>query len=118
VAGFIKVKVMDHQGDLGRLEAIIEKLLVSFGELKKENRAVAAKLAEREQELAALGEENQALKEEKGQVYQRVAGLIDSIEKWEDLESIPDGGEDPAKDKSSTVPDKGGSANALFGIGS
>lgn len=74
---------MEQQNDLGRLEKIIEQLLASFTELKKEKTQLEKKLESQEGEIVALREQLKILERDKEQVCHRVSTLITTIEKWE-----------------------------------
>lgn len=74
---------MDQSGDLGRLEKIIEQLLTSFSELKKEKARLESRLQGKEQEIASLKEQLAKLEQDKDQVHLRVSRLITAIENWE-----------------------------------
>ena len=74
---------MDHQGELGRLEGIVERLLASFDVLKKANKLLEEKVQNKEVEIHQLRKEISVLTEEKQHIYKRVDSLLATIEKWE-----------------------------------
>jgi predicted nuclease with TOPRIM domain len=76
---------MEQLENLARLEEAIDKLLDSQREMQQEKTRLTALLAQREQEVTNLRQQLEAVQGERSQIHQRVAGLIDSIEKWEKL---------------------------------
>jgi septal ring factor EnvC (AmiA/AmiB activator) len=76
---------MEQLENLARLEEAIDKLLRSQQEMQQEKVQLQAKLARQEQEAAELRQQLEDALGERGKIHQRVAGLIDSIEKWEKM---------------------------------
>ena len=74
---------MDQLENLARLEEAIDKLLHSQQEIRQEKVQLQEKLARQEQETAELRKQLEDAQGERGKILKRVAGLIDSIEKWE-----------------------------------
>lgn len=107
---------MEHQGELGRLEKIIERLLSGFNDLKQEKILLLERVKRQEEELLVLRKELETLRDEKNEVHKRVADLILSIEDWEESNKV---GEDESVDSTPAgASPKGGeeSGGQLFGL--
>lgn len=76
---------MDNVDSLAYLEEVVEKMLAALKSLKQEKLVLEARVESRDQEIAAFKEQMESLQRERGQIQQRVASLISSIEKWEKL---------------------------------
>ena len=76
---------MEHGVDLGRLEQFVERLLASHDQLKSENDEIKTLLLQKEQEIAELKEMNKGLQEDRSDMHDRVSGLIDRIDEWEEV---------------------------------
>lgn len=74
---------MGYDTDLGRLEKIVEKLMVNLDTIQQEKTALAAMVRQLEEEKKGLQQELARLKDDKDQIKKRVHTLIGSIEKWE-----------------------------------
>jgi len=97
---------MEQLENLARLEEAIDKLLRSQQELHQEKALLLAKLARQEQETAELRRQLEDIQGERGKIHQRVAGLIDSIEKWEKMTGAKGAIEEPGT--------KSGESKTLF----
>ncbi|MBU0663568.1 MAG: cell division protein ZapB [Proteobacteria bacterium] len=80
---------MMQDSELGRLENFVSKLLDRFNALQAEKKRVDELLLQREETIATLQDELASLKDERGEISNRVSGLLDRIEEWEagDMES-------------------------------
>lgn len=78
---------MMQDSELGRLEDFVAKLLERFNALQADKKKVDDLLLQREGAIAALQEELAALKDERGEIGNRVSGLLERIEEWEAGES-------------------------------
>ena len=76
---------MDNIESLAFLEEAVGKMLVTLKGMKQEKLVLEAKVESRDQEIVTLKEQLAILQGERGQIQQRVTGLISSIEKWEKL---------------------------------
>ena len=76
---------MDSIESLAYLEEVVEKMLATLKNMRQEKLVLEARVESRDQEITTLKEELANLQGERGQIQQRVAGLISSIEKWEKL---------------------------------
>ena len=76
---------MDSVESLAYLEEVVEKMLAALKSLKQEKLVLEARVESRDQEISAFKEQMESLQRERGQIQQRVASLISSIEKWEKL---------------------------------
>lgn len=86
---------MEKNDELLRLEAIIDNLLTEYRKMKKNCAALESLLEERNAECAGLRETLEELRGERSLVGERVAGLIERIEQWEnELEDDELPGED------------------------
>jgi peptidoglycan hydrolase CwlO-like protein len=79
----IKEKKMSHQEDFAKLEAIVERLLQTVDELRRQNSELQGALSDKEGELRVMREEAGSLHEERKDILSRVTKLVDSIESWE-----------------------------------
>jgi DNA repair exonuclease SbcCD ATPase subunit len=74
---------MMQDSELGRLEDFVTKLLERFNALQADKKKVDDLLLQREGAIANLQEELAALKDERGEIGNRVSGLLERIEEWE-----------------------------------
>ena len=74
---------MMQDSELGRLENFVTKLLERFNALQADKKKVDDLLLQREGAIANLQEELAALKDERGEIGNRVSGLLERIEEWE-----------------------------------
>ena len=92
--------MMDHQGELGRLEDTIERLLAGFDALLIEKKQLEYNNGKQKAEILALQQEISALKEEKRLISKRLDSLLAYIEKWEEENIIkPEQTKDVQTDK-------------------
>ena len=106
---------MDHQGELGRLEGIMERLLASVDALKKEKKQLEEQVQKKEVETHRLRKEVSALNEEKQKICKRVDRLLAAIEKWEEENvMVDDETKASGHDKSASQPEE--PANKLFSL--
>ncbi len=78
---------MMQDSELGRLEDFVAKLLERFNALQADKKKVDDLLLQREAAIATLQEELADLKDERGEIGNRVSGLLERIEEWEASES-------------------------------
>lgn len=74
---------MMQDSELGRLENFVSKLLDRFNTLQAEKKRIDEVLLQREETITALQDELASLKDERGEISNRVSGLLDRIEEWE-----------------------------------
>jgi len=74
---------MMQDSELGRLEGFVSKLLDRFNALQADKKRVDGLLVQREETISALQNELESLKDERGEVSNRVSGLLERIEEWE-----------------------------------
>jgi len=74
---------MVQDSELGRLEDFVAKLLGRFNALQADKKKVDDLLLQREETITALQEELAGLKNERGEIGNRVSGLLERIEEWE-----------------------------------
>lgn len=77
---------MENNTELVRLEQFVDKLLAKYKKLQEMYGILEASLEQRDAECTQLKEQIAELRSERTQVGNKVAGLIDRIERWE-LES-------------------------------
>jgi chromosome segregation ATPase len=82
---------MIQDSELGRLEDFVAKLLERFNALQADKKKVDDLLMQREAAIATLQEELADLKDERGEIGNRVSGLLERIEEWEAGASESDG---------------------------
>jgi predicted nuclease with TOPRIM domain len=82
---------MDSIESLVHLEKVVEKMMATLKEMRQEKLVLEARVESRDQEIATLKEQLEALQGERSQIQQRVTGLISSIEKWEKLNESKNG---------------------------
>ena len=78
---------MSHHEDFSRLEAIVDKLLSTVDQLRKQNREIKDALRQKEEELRSVRNATDGLQDEREEILSRVNRLIDSIEEWESGQS-------------------------------
>jgi len=97
---------MDRDTELQRLEQFVEKLLLSFAELKDEKKALLTQLAQRDSLIAELEGNISSKDTERTEISLRVGKLVEQIEDWElgldDVEESTDGN-DTATDEDGRV---------------
>jgi len=74
---------MGNNAELVRLEEFVDKLLTKYNQLKAEYHAVQDTLRQRDAECAELKNTIFTLSTERTAVGNRVSGLLDRIEQWE-----------------------------------
>lgn len=74
---------MEYGAELARLEEFVDKLLNKYNRLKSEVHALQETLRQRESECADLKKQVVALSAERTEVGNKVSGLLDRIEQWE-----------------------------------
>jgi septal ring factor EnvC (AmiA/AmiB activator) len=94
---------MENIENLTSLEAAVDKLLNAVGEMKQEKQALKARLDGKEREVERLTRQMQVLQGERTQIEKRVNGLLNSIEKWEELNESAETAESTEAPESATV---------------
>jgi len=79
----VKGRVMEYGAELARLEEFVEKLLNKYNALKSEYYSLQEALRQRESECADLKNKIFELSTERTEVGNKVSGLLDRIEQWE-----------------------------------
>lgn len=74
---------MKNNEELVRLEQFVDNLLTKYRKLQETYRALETNLEERDAECARLKETISELRSERSEVGNRVAGLLERIERWE-----------------------------------
>ncbi|MHB8789526.1 MAG: cell division protein ZapB [Desulfobulbaceae bacterium] len=74
---------MSNNEELVRLEQFVDNLLTKYRKLQETYRALEASMEERDTECARLKETIAELRSERSEVGNRVAGLLERIERWE-----------------------------------
>lgn len=81
---------MKNNEELVRLEQFVDNLLTKYRKLQETHRTLEARMAEQEAECTRLKETISELRSERSEVGNRVAGLLERIERWE-VEQAEDG---------------------------
>ncbi len=74
---------MEQVENLALLEEAIDKLLKSLQEVRQEKLQLLARLEKQEKEATELRQQVEDIQGERSRIHQRVAGLIETIDKWE-----------------------------------
>ncbi|PHR30441.1 MAG: hypothetical protein COA36_00050 [Desulfotalea sp.] len=74
---------MDKDTELKRLEQFVEKLLLSFAELKEERKRLLGVINERDAQIAELEGDITSKDSERSEISLRVGRLVEQIEDWE-----------------------------------
>lgn len=74
---------MMDQTDLGRLEEMVDSLLIGYNRLKKEKSQLLATIESKDREIEELQISLSQLNDEKGDVRQKISSILGSIEDWE-----------------------------------
>lgn len=74
---------MEYGVELARLEEFVDKLLNKYNQLKSEYHALQETLSQRDTECADLKKQVFELSAERTEVGNKVTGLLDRIEQWE-----------------------------------
>lgn len=88
---------MNNNEELVRLEQFVDNLLTKYRKLQETYRTLEARAEEREAECTRLKETISELRSERSEVGNRVAGLLERIERWEVEQA--EGGESQAEIK-------------------
>lgn len=80
---------MEIEG-LSRLEEIVSRLLSQYADLKKENEALSAELASKQQEFEQLQATVQEMHGDKDEVHQRLSSILAKLEQWEEAVDTAD----------------------------
>ncbi|MGI6657003.1 MAG: cell division protein ZapB [Desulfobulbus sp.] len=90
---------MERNAELLRLEECVDKLLAQHVRLREEYRALQETLRQRELECAELKRNVLDLSSERTEVGNRVSGLLDRIEQWENEQQTTeaDGNGEPSR---------------------
>lgn len=79
---------MAQENELKRLEGFVSSLLEKFNSLQEENSELAERLQKREATIETLQEDLAGMKDERGEISNRVGSLIGKIEEWETSSGI------------------------------
>lgn len=80
---------MKNESELAQLEQFVDTLLTRYNELKKDLSELKATLIKTEEERDDLNRKIAELRNERSEVKNRVSGLIDRIEEWENEQNKP-----------------------------
>ncbi len=84
---------MTQEREFDRLELFVSRLLTQFDQLRQENKRLESLLVQRETEITDLKTELSSADSAKGDITNRVRGLIEQIEEWEtdiaETETVP-----------------------------
>ncbi len=74
---------MEPNEDLVRLAGVVEDLLTRFNQLKDEHNKTVQSLQDSEAHAKELQESLDQVQSEKSDAYDRISGILGSIEQWE-----------------------------------
>ncbi len=74
---------MDQGSEFERLEQYVNKLIVQFDKLHEENSRLRDTLEQQQSKIESLEKEINSADSERGDISNRIKGLIDRIEEWE-----------------------------------
>lgn len=74
---------MIEENELARLEGFVSTLLEKFSVLQAENKTLSERLMSREEAIETLQSDLASMKNERGNISNRVSSLIGKIEEWE-----------------------------------
>ena len=91
--------------NLAKLEAVIEKMLNSMQELKREKATLQAQLESKNNKIADLEAQLRSLNSNQEEVGTRVTNLLSTIEEWEKSADSDDSGnqEEPTESKETNL---------------
>ena len=94
---------MTEEKELARLEGFVANLLEKFNALQAVNADLTERLEKREETIETLQDELASMKDDRGEISNRVSNLIGKIEDWEATSDVSVGDSDDADsdDKSS-----------------
>ena len=78
---------MDESGSLGKLEAVVDKLISEYQSLQQERDRLLADLRQRDEQIMALQEENAQLSSERKDMHGRVSSMLGKLVEWEESQS-------------------------------
>jgi chromosome segregation ATPase len=103
---------MTQESEFERLEQFVGRLLTKFDHLRKENARLENLLQQKELEIGTLNNELASADTARGDITNRVKGLIEQIEEWESaLSANDDVHEETATDTGSTTEEKKAEGN-------
>ena len=79
---------MNEENELARLEGFVSTLLGKFNGLQNNNKELTERLQRRDASIASLEDEIASMKDERGEISNRVSGLIGKIEEWESATAV------------------------------
>jgi FtsZ-binding cell division protein ZapB len=84
-----RIMNMKNNGEIVKLEQLVESLISRCKEQKEKLHSLEKKLRDRDEECELLKLERAELQKQQGDVASRVAGLLGRIEEWETSELPP-----------------------------
>ena len=109
---------MAEEKELARLEGFVVSLLEKFNALQDENSELTDRLQQREATIETLEDELAGMKDERGEISNRVGSLIGKIEEWENSSGVAQKKEDTADDDDEAAADPGAQQGNLFSVDS
>lgn len=105
---------MAEEKELARLEGFVATLLEKFNDLQAENADLTERLGRREETIETLQDDLASMKDDRGEISNRVSNLIGKIEEWESSSavSVTDSDETSSEESSS---DSGVQGNLFSG---
>ena len=100
---------MNEENELARLEGFVSTLLEKFNGLQNNNKELTERLQRRDATIVSLEDEIASMKDERGEISNRVSGLIGKIEEWESAivtETVVSEEESEAESTSDSAPEQ------------
>jgi len=79
---------MDESSSILQLENVVDKLIRDYQNLQQERDKLTRDLLTRDEQIAALQEENAQLNAEKQDVHGRVSSLLGKLVEWEKSQEV------------------------------
>ncbi len=79
---------MTEEKELARLEGFVATLLEKFNDLQAENADLTERLERREETIETLQDDLASMKDDRGEISNRVSNLIGKIEEWESSSAV------------------------------
>jgi len=94
---------MTEEKELARLEGFVATLLEKFNALQAENADLTERLGKREETIENLQDDLASMKDDRGEISNRVSNLIGKIEDWESGSAVSvTGADDTSSEESSS----------------
>ena len=96
---------MIEENELAKLEGFVSTLLEKYNGLQADNKTLTGRLDRRDASIVSLEDEIASMKDARGEVSERVSGLINKIEEWEVATADVEASVDDEEEQDETAPD-------------